>query len=366
MEIITTIQEIKYKASCCTQKLKVIQYKDFDINTAPTTFTLQGDGFEYNISKWVSPKRTRSYPFARIYDSLTSPNKNITIIPVIKDEGIAGERDYLQWDTIAWMSLLDIYVIPAYYNNAQKKGEKVTKQQFDNDYVIQKVTEINNYRSSSLHWNLNETEKSLPDLVNKAKQAYQIIAQKTGVQFHNEKGIERFKEKIEEGISNFRQFSRKKTKVAQNAEQLTNQPKEALLTLSKATITILNYLGGEYYLTVDEVEIKQNELLLIEGKHTRHDFLPKTGDIKDGLLKTILYVNLDEIEANGQKYVAIPVLKLTSEKISGRINSKSKTIEVDNFLSQNSFSIKEKEIISALFKEAQENNFLAVIAWATR
>lgn len=67
------------------------------------------------ISRWVSPKRTRSYPYARVYDTLNFVGKRITIIPVIKDEGKDGDRDFLQWDTISLMSLLGIYVSIAYY-----------------------------------------------------------------------------------------------------------------------------------------------------------------------------------------------------------------------------------------------------------
>jgi len=63
------------------------------------------------VSLWVSPKRTRSYPYARIYDTLRFVGKKITIIPVIKDEGLEGDRDFIQWDTISLMSLLGIYII---------------------------------------------------------------------------------------------------------------------------------------------------------------------------------------------------------------------------------------------------------------
>ena len=59
----------------------------------------------------MSPKRTRSYPYERVYNSLRI-SKKITVIPVIKDEGAKGDRDFLQWDTISLMSLLDVFVLP--------------------------------------------------------------------------------------------------------------------------------------------------------------------------------------------------------------------------------------------------------------
>ena len=66
---------------------------------------------EFAVSWWVSPKRTRSYPYARVYDTLGFSGKKATIIPIIKDEGKDGDRDFLQWDTISLMSLLGVYVI---------------------------------------------------------------------------------------------------------------------------------------------------------------------------------------------------------------------------------------------------------------
>lgn len=72
------------------------------------------------VSIWVSPKRTRSYPYARVYDTLCYRSyKKVAIIPVMKDEGYDGERDYIQWDTISLMSLLQVHVVLSYYVDAE-------------------------------------------------------------------------------------------------------------------------------------------------------------------------------------------------------------------------------------------------------
>ncbi|NJM54267.1 MAG: hypothetical protein HC846_13330 [Blastocatellia bacterium] len=42
----------------------------------------------------------------------------------------------------------------AYYDKAEKKGKKISNQQFNNEYVISKIKEIEQYHSSALHWNL--------------------------------------------------------------------------------------------------------------------------------------------------------------------------------------------------------------------
>ncbi len=80
-------------------------------------------------------------------------------------------------------------------------------------------------------------------------------------------------------------------------------------------------MGGEYYFVTDEIKVEENKLYLIEGKHSRNSYLPSNGDIKDGLLKMILYTNLQTVTVNNFPVHSIPVLKLTSTKIKGRILS---------------------------------------------
>jgi hypothetical protein len=93
-----------------------------------------------------------------VYNTLAN-GKKITVIPVVKDEGFDGDRDFIQWDTVSMMSLLDVYVILAYYDKAEKNesyDNKITNQKFDNQHVVSKIKEISTYHSSALHWNLQE------------------------------------------------------------------------------------------------------------------------------------------------------------------------------------------------------------------
>ncbi|KAA6305549.1 hypothetical protein EZS27_042798, partial [termite gut metagenome] len=190
----------------------------------------------FAVSKWVSPKRTRSYPFERVYNTLHI-SKKITVIPIVKDEGGEGDRDYIQWDTVSLMSLLDVFVVFAYYDKAEvnpRNNGKITNQQFDNKYVISKIEEIEQYHSSALHWNLNELNTNLPEIVDQVKISYVKIEGDTGVKLHNFLGLENFKEKISKDVSSFIFFSREKAKQAQTREYVTIQPKESLSTLTKA------------------------------------------------------------------------------------------------------------------------------------
>ena len=359
MNISAKITGIKYQSKL-TSELKEFDIKDFDINTLPASCIVKDSNFSFGLSKWVSPKRTRSYPYERVYNTLGN-SKKITVIPIIKDEGKRGDRNFIQWDTVSLMSLLDVFVVFAYYENAERhstRENKITNQQFDNNSVKSKIAEIKNYHSSALHWNLKEIEQSFPDLIQKAKASYKEIGKHLGVQFHNEQGIDRFANQFINGVKNFMDTSRQKAREAQNREMQTIQPKEALSTLTKATITIENYLGGKYYFTTDEIKIKDKNIYLIEGKHSKNSLLPSIGDIKDGLLKMILYTNLKEVKVNGVEYNPMPVIKLTSTKLQGSILSSDNTDEIKGFISKQNFSDHQIIIIEKLLIEAKENNIL--------
>lgn len=355
MNITAQITGIKYNPKL-TDDLTVFDFNNFNINELPANCLINYDGFSFGLSKWVSPKRTRSYPYERVYNTLGT-SKRITVIPIIKDEGKKGDRDFIQWDTISLMSLLDVFVVFAYYKTAEKhktRANKITNQQFDNELIKQKISEIKNYHSSALHWNLKEIKESFPDLIQKAKTSYNTIGKQLAVEFHNEQGIDKFAKQFNNGVKDFMKTSRLKAEEAQNREVQTVQPKEALSTLTKATITIENYLGGKYYFTTDEIRIEKDKIYLIESKHSKNSILPSIGDIKDGLLKMILYTNLKNVSINDNNYTAIPVLKLTSSKLPTDI-SKSE-IETNTVLNKS-----QKEILNKLFVEANENGFELII-----
>ena len=125
MEITGKITGIKYNI-LMKEKLKDIDMKDFNINESPAFCTVKNGNICFAISKWVSPKRTRSYPYQRVYNTLNF-SKKVTVIPIIKDEGFDGDRDFLQWDTVSLMSLLDVFVIFAYYHSAVKNPKYENK-----------------------------------------------------------------------------------------------------------------------------------------------------------------------------------------------------------------------------------------------
>lgn len=363
MSITAVIEGIQYQTTL-RHPLKTFSFEALDVNKLPACCIIQDRDNDFALSKWVSPKRTRSYPYARVYDSLQK-SKRATIIPIVKDEGIGGDRDFIQWDTISLMSLLEVYVIFGYYNQAScnaRNPNKITNQQFDKDQILLKMHELLTYQSSALHWNLKELRESLPDLVDRQIDAYQRISVNTGVQLKSTASFYTFKEELQQDISVFIESSRQKAEKAQYREVKTIHAGEFLETITKASITITNYIGGKYFFTVDEVTDYNGYILLSESKNTNSTKLPKNGDIKDGLLKMILYKNLSQVYWNGNLCNHKASLKLTSPLIRSSVASNASAIEVQDFLEMNKFSRANQQTIHQVFREANLNQFIVQIS----
>jgi hypothetical protein len=240
------------------------------------------------------------------------------------------------------MSLLGVYVIIAYYNDAepsQRYKNKITNQRFDTNYLKKQIKNILFYQSDALHWNLSQID-NVAQIAQRALEVYDAISRKLKIEMHSRQSAEKRINELLKGKKEFMNLSRTLAEKAQKREQVTIQPKENL-SGTKAIITIQNYLGGLYYFTVDEIETKDKNIFLIEGKHSKTNLLPSLEDIKDGLLKMILFTNLDDLKINGEKYKPVAVLKLTTEK----------------HFNKNSLSFSQKKILKLLLEEAKINNF---------
>jgi len=343
MDILAKIKGIKYNPFLC-RDLEVFGYKDLERALAScASFILNIDKEnKVAISWWVSAKRTRSYPYTRVYDTLGFSGKKITIIPVVKDEGKEGDIDFLQWDTISLMSLLGVYVVIAYYSDAERSTRyrhKITNQRFDIDYIRGQIKNILSYQSDALHWNLAHVDK-VGQIGEKAMEAYAKISKKLKVEMHSRQTAEKRIIELLKGKNEFMKLSRMLAEKAQKRERLTIQPKENL-SGTKAIITIQNYLGGYYYFTSDEAEVKGNNVFLIEGKHSKNNSLPSLEDIKDGLLKMILFTNLEDVKIDNKEYNPIAVLKLTTE----------------GGFKPNQMNSSQKNTLILLSKEAKRNKF---------
>jgi len=360
LRIDAKIENLTYSHSLC-QQLKIFGIDEFLSGIAfnNAAFLLSYNKNTIAVSHWVSPKRTRSYPYARVYDTMNTRTR-ITIIPFLKDEGKQGDRDFIQWDTVSLMSLLGVYVILGYYKKAEKNPNyqhKITRQQFDYIYLKQRIDELLQYKLDALHWNLNELNKNLLDVAELSRFHYKKISKLTGVEMHDERGISQRIDVIRESIEKFQSNSRELASSAQIREYKTIQPKEIIIE-DKATITIKNYLGGYYYFTVDEIVLNGNNLFLIEKKHSERSIFPGIADIKDGLIKMMLYTNFSEVKVSDMSFSHHPTLGLTSKKIRGYCHSHSTKDEFSSFFSRNNITRKATQLILDLFNEGRNNNIL--------
>lgn len=109
------------------------------------------------------------------------------------------------------------------------------------------------------------------------------------------------------------------------------------------------------------MKIEQEKLYLIERKHSKTSLLPSQSDIKDGLLKMILYTNLKYAKLHGSIKIPAPILLLTSPKIKYEINSNDNLEVFEFFCSAHQLNTWQKNFLKTLFNEAQVNKFIVTL-----
>ena len=361
------IRGVKYRA-CLAGNLTRVSFADFNPNQSNASGIIRTDDTEIAYSKWVSPKRTRSYPFARIYNIYNSA-KILTIIPVIKDEGKDGDLDKLQYSTISWMNLLNVYVVLGYYEYAgksQKQGQisknKLTNQRFNSEFIKSQIKEIIEYKQSALHWNRSLLEERFTEIFRRALDSYREISRHTNVEIHSHAGMEKYLRSIINDFEEFKNLSLRGSQDASRREAATTHQLEYLVDGMKATFCIENYLGGTYYLTPDEIFHVEKGYIIQESKNSTRKALPDLSDIQDGLFKLILYSNMDSLQLNGCEVNFTVKLKLTGKNIRNRIILPCSEKEVKDFLIKNIdvFGKREKDTIEKLLLETQRNERIEI------
>ena len=368
------IEDLTYRPGQLTNSnsLKEYPFSRFDINSSDSCGIVKiNDNNKIAFSKWVSPKRTRSYPFARIYDTYNFGGKRVTIIPVIKDEGMGASRnksnnDRINYITLSWMNLTNIYVILAWYTGATKKNEyRITDQIFDKNYVRNKIKEINEFQLDAHHWNNRHFRNDFAGVYKSAVNAYIKISKELSVKMHDFSDHMKFlKEILSEdkktiSLSKFAEKTLGKSKMAAERETCVQHKHESLsLETEKPIFEMINNLGGKYYLTCDEISIdrKNKKIIIRECKNATGDKLPKIADIKDGLFKILLFSQIKSLMFENERYTYSVELKLTGLLTSQLILPNTAT-KIDNFVMTENMSSSDIKIIKELYEEAKLNNY---------
>lgn len=367
------IKDVTYIPHLKPEKFEAYDINQFDVNQAQASglIDLETSGNNLAFSKWVSPKRTRSYPFARIYNTLHFNTKKITIIPIIKDEGAGTQNnDRINFITFSWMNLLNIYIILAWYEDAERKpstADRITNQILNVESVREKLFEVSRYQMTALHWNTTHFEKDFTSIYLNAVDGYKKISRERNVAVHSPKNhlqtFEKFKANGHFSLASFKEASLPSSYDAAHRESLTTHVLESLEENSKGVFSISNYLGGQYYLTADEVYWENEQLVIQESKNNSKGELPSENDIKDGLFKLILFANMEEVAIDEKTNIQFTTrLKLTGD-LSGNLLLPCAPEDVFNFCAENRLTQTYQKRLILLNQEASQNNRLQV--WIT-
>lgn len=364
------IESVIYNPQFKTSKLSEYDINDFNIKNASSYGMIKfNDESRLAYSTWVSPKRTRSFPLARVYSTYHA-EKIVTIIPVLKDEGVGGDNDRINFITLSWLNLMNVYIILAWYDTAEKRNEKkITSQNFNNDYIIQKMKEIQSYKLDAHHWNQSHFEKEFSTVMENAIQSYKIIGDRLGVKLRDPKSNYAFLREIEQdddkskiNLNKFKIRTLRNSELAALRESNTIHELEYLSDSTKKGIfSMKNYLGGKYALTCDEVIFERPDNLIIqESKNTSRSKMPSNDDIKDGLFKLILFSNISKLTLDGNEVKFKTRLKLTSN-ITGELHLPADTETIQKFAKRNQLTKSEETRIGLLNEEARENTLTIVL-----
>ena len=359
------IRDVSYQAHLASDLIEC-NFNEFDVNKAKSFGIINHANGQVAYSKWTSPKRTRTYPFARLYNTYNA-QKILTIIPVMKDEGLDGDLDKIQYSTISWMNLLNVYIVLAYYESAeknrsskQKNRNKLTSQKLNTESVRNQIKAIISYKQSALHWNRTLFENRFVEIYEKAITSYEIIASKTKVRVHPSRTKREYLESVKQDYRRFRDISLKGSRGAALRESKTKHNLEYLEDGGKSIFLIENYLGGVYHLTADEVLRGRSGYIIQESKNSTKRFLPSIFDIKDGLFKLILFANLDSLRVRGRRVKFSTRLKLTGHKVKGVVQFPCAKSEFSSFAKLNKISKAYQETLEKLNLEATDNKNLTI------
>jgi len=311
-------------------------------------------------------KRTRSYPFARIYNTYYLPKK-VTIIPIIKDEGIGGDNDLINFITLSWMNLVNVYVVLAWYDSAvihRSRSDKITGQLMSVEYIRERLWEITRYQQSALHWNKMHFVRDFEQVMNRAVESYEQVSAKLSVDMHAFDAHLRFLDELRDddifSLDRFRQVTLPRSYRAAQREIVTDHSLEVLDDGYKGYFSIENRLGGEYHLTADEIHYQDQTIIIQESKNSSKDPLPKIADIKDGLFKLILFSNMNSLYLGDEPIEFIVRLKLTG-KLKSTISLPTDEQSLELFVAVNSLSNTNKQLLIQLNLEASENPKLNIL-----
>jgi hypothetical protein len=352
------VREINYQAGL-TEPLTKFPLAEFDINRAKAFGIIQTEDTELAYSKWVSPKRTQNHPLARLYNTYaTQPgtgiiSKILTIVPVIKDDGRDGEIDKIQYSTLAWLNLLNTYLVLGYYDRAEPQKEtdrqKLTHQRLNPEFVRSQIEEIATSQQTALQWNQQLLADRFTEIVRRALDAYWEISDRTGVKIHAYVGMDDYRKALLADFEASRDESARKAPIAQAVKYNGSS--------TPATFCIQDDRGSIYGIAPEEILLRDGQYILQESRTSARKGLPDLAEIQDGLCKLIVYSNLDSLKIKTEAVEFSTRLKLTGRGVQGQLILPTTDEAIETFLADNdnAFYPQDHTTIQRLNLEAEQN-----------
>ena len=358
------IKNVSYNAQL-TCELETVEFLGFDVNTVNSQGIINLPNERLAYSKWDSPTQAKSYPFARIYDTYDRPRR-ITIIPVMKEDGLSGKLDNIQYSTLSWMNLANVYIIFAYYDEADKSKranqQKLINQRLNAEIVNSQIDNLINYHSSAIHWNRSQFGDRFKKIYRKAIYAYEKISAKTKVETHPRDVKLEYLNKMRKDCRKYEGISidgLKGVDISRDRRLHDNQYVESI----KSVFYLIDGYGGIYYLTAKDVWRAQNNTFVIqETRFSNRNFLPPIQHIQDGLFRLVFFGNIDALYRNGHQIRFQTRLSLFGNAVRGTLYLPCNDREFNAFIrkNKNAISKDEMETIGKLRLEVEKNQGLVV------
>lgn len=358
------IKNVNYDPQLTTD-LPTYDFSVFDVNTATPQGVIKLPHERLGYSIWDSPIQTKSYPFARIYNTYQSINRRITIVPVLKDNGADGTLEYIQYSTLSWMNLANVYIVFAYFDKASKrqKGDqnKLIKQKLNNAIVKSQIERLIPYHSSAIHWNRSQFGDNFKSVYKRAVQAYEKISENTKTEIHPREIKLNYINKMRMDCRKYEGISIDGLKRA-DIEKDRGLHKNKYEDTQKSVFYLIDGYGGVYYLTAKDVWQLRDAFIIQETRCSSKNFLPPIRQIQNGLFRLIFFGNIDVLYRNGHQVKFQPRLSLLGGTVNGTLYLPCKDKEFNAFVRKNRNAISDKDMntLQRLRLEAEKNQSFVV------
>lgn len=354
------IQNVSYQPQL-NDDLAIYEFSDFDVNTSTMQGVIKLPHEHLGYSIWNSPIQTKSYPFARIYNTYKPASRRITIVPVLKDNGTDGTLEYIQYSTLSWMNLANIYIVFAYFDKAVGFQNKLTEQKLNNDIIKSQIEKLMSYHSSAIHWNRSQFGDNFKSIYKKAIHAYEKISENTKTEIHPREIKLDYINKMRMDCRKYEGISidgLKRADIEKDRGLHKNRYEEA----QKSVFYLIDGYGGVYYVTTKDVWRLRDAFIIQETRYSNKNFLPPIRQIQDGLFRLIFFGNIDVLYRNGHQVKFQPRLSLLGSTVNGTLYLPCNDKEFNAFVRKNRKAISDTDMdtLQKLRLEVEKNKSFVV------